>query len=718
MKKLLYLFLTLSCTYLYANESVYVKEKESKNANETASLGDVTVEGTKSEDKLSKIPLSVIVIDEKQYLKEGVTSLYDTFANEVGISISGGEGKSQNITIRGLSGNRIKVLKDGVSVSDGYGANNINDVMGSNTFDLTNIKKIEVLKGANAAVQGSGNLGGIILVKTNQLSDYLEHKDQYFSSTSKYIGQSTKFQENIVFAKRLNNLELGLRANYSISGSTDNYSGEVYKRDIDSSTFTLMQAYSFDNLYWTNTYEEFEEQANKSEGYTPIQSDGIWKTKSFEEKKNTLNKEFSSNFYFSTNYNFMQDVDVKAYYRDTVNTKNTDIFLEQINSNIIVKKQTKDKRIFQNKAYGLNLNVSNELGNHEIKYGFTFKNSLHDRPVTKIVDKNGFMTEDKKQPFAKAKTLEFSTYILDKYTINDFVFSSSLRYDHSRMSGDDIKAGNNKTLNPGVKIDELRVNIISPALSIRYDISDELNIYTSYSFGTKAPSADKVYGYVPHDNSLIPFILKPNLDLKKETSDNIELGIKFKNENTYFHLGLFYSKYKGFIEPRTVDASNIPNIVQYVNTSNVRIYGFETTLSHKINNTTFSTTLGLVDGENGKNEKITNLTPLEGTFKIEQKFKKFDMFTRANFASSMNRVPKCEEQFSSTSKCATTSGWSTVDAGITYTPNDTYTFNIAVFNIFNKKYLKYQDVKGTKNHGKDFHARENRYFNVNFKMEF
>ena len=285
MKKLLYLFLTLSCTYLYANESVYVKEKESKNANETASLGDVTVEGTKSEDKLSKIPLSVIVIDEKQYLKEGVTSLYDTFANEVGISISGGEGKSQNITIRGLSGNRIKVLKDGVSVSDGYGANNINDVMGSNTFDLTNIKKIEVLKGANAAVQGSGNLGGIILVKTNQLSDYLEHKDQYFSSTSKYIGQSTKFQENIVFAKRLNNLELGLRANYSISGSTDNYSGEVYKRDIDSSTFTLMQAYSFDNLYWTNTYEEFEEQANKSEGYTPIQSDGIWKTKSFEEKK-------------------------------------------------------------------------------------------------------------------------------------------------------------------------------------------------------------------------------------------------------------------------------------------------------------------------------------------------------------------------------------------------------------------------------------------------
>ncbi|NQY21662.1 MAG: TonB-dependent receptor [Campylobacteraceae bacterium] len=716
MRKLFYLFLTLSCTYLSANESL--KEKESLSAKETRSLGDITVEGTKTDDKLSSIPLSVIVIDEKQYLKEGVTSLYDTFANEVGISISGGEGKSQNITIRGLSGNRIKVLKDGVSISDGYGANNLNDVMGSNTFDLTNIKKIEVLKGANAAVQGSGNLGGIILVKTNQLSDYLEKKDQYFSSTSKYAGQSSKYQENIVFAKRLNNLELGFRGNYAKSGSTNNYTGEVYKRDIKSGTFTLMQAYSFEDLYWTNTYEQFEEQANRLEGNAPIQDDGKWMTRSFLEKKNTLNKEFSSNFYFSTNSDLMQEVDVKAYYRNTVNTKNTDIFLERYNNNMIEKKLTKDNRIFQNRAHGLNLNVSNEIEDHEIKYGFTFKNSLHDRPVTKSVSQNGSTKEEEKQPFAKAKTLEFSTYILDKYTINDFVISSSIRYEHSRMTGDDIKAGSNKILNPGVKIDELRVNIISPALSIRYDISDELNIYTSYSFGTKAPSADKVYGYVPHDNSFIPFILKPNLDLEKETSDNIELGLKFKNENTYFHLGLFYSKYNGFIEPITVDASNIPNIKKYVNTSNVKIYGFETTLSHKIKNTTFTTSLGLVDGENDEKEKITNLTPLEGTFKIEQKYKEFDMFTRANFASSMNRVPTCTDQFNNTSKCASTDGWSTVDAGITYTPNDTYTFNIAVFNIFNKQYIKYQDAKGTIDSGKDFHARENRYFNANFKMEF
>lgn len=101
-----------------------------------------------------------------------MTELYDALQGEPGVSVTGGAGRPQNITIRGMTGNRISIIRDGIRSADGFGANDINDQVGRDTFDLANVSTIELIKGASSSVHGSGAIGGAVILKSKQPSDF------------------------------------------------------------------------------------------------------------------------------------------------------------------------------------------------------------------------------------------------------------------------------------------------------------------------------------------------------------------------------------------------------------------------------------------------------------------------------------------------------------------------------------------------------------------
>ncbi|MDN3684939.1 TonB-dependent receptor plug domain-containing protein [Vibrio sinaloensis] len=81
------------------------------------------------------------MIDGEELRKSGATELYEVFKDEPGVSVTGSAGTAQNIAIRGMTGNRISIVKDGIATSDGYGASDINDIAGHNSFDLASAKR-------------------------------------------------------------------------------------------------------------------------------------------------------------------------------------------------------------------------------------------------------------------------------------------------------------------------------------------------------------------------------------------------------------------------------------------------------------------------------------------------------------------------------------------------------------------------------------------------
>lgn len=174
-------------SHAYASDSAAESvENPPIHANKNNMSTDITqmetviVTATKIEQPLSKTSGSVAVITNDKIKREGATELYDALNHEPGVSVTGGAGRPQNITIRGMTGNRIAIIKNGVKVGDGYGAADLNDIAGRNSFDLSNVKQIEVIKGAGSSLYGSGAIGGVVVVTTKQPGDYLGTKDSHY----------------------------------------------------------------------------------------------------------------------------------------------------------------------------------------------------------------------------------------------------------------------------------------------------------------------------------------------------------------------------------------------------------------------------------------------------------------------------------------------------------------------------------------------------------
>ncbi|HZW11776.1 MAG TPA: TonB-dependent receptor [Noviherbaspirillum sp.] len=92
-------------------------------------------------------------------------SLGETLSHELGVSASGfGAGASRPI-IRGLEGPRVKILQDGMAVSDLSALSNDHAV----ATEASTARQIEVLRGPAALLYGSGAIGGLINVVNERI---------------------------------------------------------------------------------------------------------------------------------------------------------------------------------------------------------------------------------------------------------------------------------------------------------------------------------------------------------------------------------------------------------------------------------------------------------------------------------------------------------------------------------------------------------------------
>lgn len=100
------------------------------------------------------------------------TSLGDTLARELGVSSSAfGAGASRPV-IRGLEGPRIKILQNGMTVSDVSAISNDHAV----AADASTARQIEILRGPAALLYGSGAIGGLVNVVNDRIPTELLSK--------------------------------------------------------------------------------------------------------------------------------------------------------------------------------------------------------------------------------------------------------------------------------------------------------------------------------------------------------------------------------------------------------------------------------------------------------------------------------------------------------------------------------------------------------------
>ncbi|NPA81559.1 MAG: TonB-dependent receptor [Epsilonproteobacteria bacterium] len=134
-------------------------------ASEIAQLDRVVVSASKEKESLMDVTDDVEVITKEELQERGIKSLRDLFefVSEASVASNGGEGKASSLYLRGLSSDKFLVLIDGVRFNDP------SDISGARIehLRLSNVKRVEIIKGALSGVWGADAASGVINIITD-----------------------------------------------------------------------------------------------------------------------------------------------------------------------------------------------------------------------------------------------------------------------------------------------------------------------------------------------------------------------------------------------------------------------------------------------------------------------------------------------------------------------------------------------------------------------
>lgn len=129
------------------------------------SMRETVVTATRTAQPLSDLVADVSVVDRETIENSGATGVVDVLARLPGVQIvrNGGVGNAANVFLRGAEGRFTAVYIDGVRVdSQSTGGASWEQI------PLSQIDRIEVLRGPAAAVYGSDAIGGVVQLFTRK----------------------------------------------------------------------------------------------------------------------------------------------------------------------------------------------------------------------------------------------------------------------------------------------------------------------------------------------------------------------------------------------------------------------------------------------------------------------------------------------------------------------------------------------------------------------
>ena len=124
-------------------------------------LPETVVTGTRTPSPVTDIAAGVSVIDRQAIESSGAVTLSDILSTIPGLHVSpsGGPGGQSSVFMRGTNSGHVLVLRDGMPVNDPSDPGN---AFNFGTQTLSDIERIEVVRGPMAALYGSGAVGGVI----------------------------------------------------------------------------------------------------------------------------------------------------------------------------------------------------------------------------------------------------------------------------------------------------------------------------------------------------------------------------------------------------------------------------------------------------------------------------------------------------------------------------------------------------------------------------
>ncbi|GAA5142251.1 TonB-dependent hemoglobin/transferrin/lactoferrin family receptor [Thalassotalea piscium] len=663
----------------------------------------IVVSGTKTEKPLRDVAGSISVITQEDLEKQVTTDMNQLFKYDPSIQISGNTGDAQNFVVRGMGGDRILMIKDGMRMNEGYGADGLNDIVGRGFIETDILKQVEVAKGAASSLYGSDALGGIVVFSTKSASDYLVDGEKFAGKIKLGYSEQGKQQSiGTTLALATGDIEHLVNIAMRDGEESQNFDETKPELDIDSTSYFYNAKYTINaNDFFSFSADIWDQEVVGNTAYGLLDYfrtlDGydIVKESSTGDKKN---KSFQLRYHSESATPFYDQLNISIYQNKTTQ-ENVEYGQLDINANfgfpVIELRDMWKTSVYQQETQGFLSNASLNINTtHTLGYGLDIEKSESKRTEVKLyavegTPKNGYpQTADK---FPKTEVSRAGFYVNDEITLlnGQLTVTPGARFDTYDMDP------NNATKENGEAYKKFDQNNLSFNLGALYRINDSVALFAQYGQGFKVPAYD--LAYIDHDNSIYGYKIVPSDDLSPEESDAYEIGLRGQVSNFFFSAAIYYNEYEKFLSTALIDIETSTNpysgeeaqvlVYQYQNIDSVTTKGIEVAGRYYLNDIfSIFANAAYQDGKNDEtDEYITSITPLSGVAGVAFEQEDLSAELIVNWAKRMDKVNVNNIEVA---------GYGTLDLLMSYELNDDLKFNVAANNLTNKKFVRYINGAG------------------------
>ncbi|MEI7536863.1 MAG: TonB-dependent hemoglobin/transferrin/lactoferrin family receptor [Comamonadaceae bacterium] len=567
-----------------------------------AALQTVVISGSRNEQFHDDLPLSMEVLNAANLEAGQIGDIRDMANGWANVSVkraparftvtgagnpTGRDGNA-GFNVRGQDGNRVLMLVDGVRLPRSY--INGNNAFGRDTLSLELLKQVELVRGPSSVLYGSDALAGLVNFITHEPADFLRSSDGAARTSGGRLALSSSGDDHglTLAATLASGVDPGLQ--WLLTGTTTRSAGLQSMGTNDSATVDR------------TTPNPQADRGGSLLGKLVLRPDAAQKhvlTLEYVQKGSELELLSSRAKAPLVAASVVDESAAKKLQRERLawhaSYSAEAPWFDRLQTVLSLQNSAvqENGNTLRNDA-GLRLRETS-YGERALQVGVQADKTLAlsaqwSQRITYGMD---YARTDVTSWFDGSDPLPLAPYVPKKY-FPDTRDSSVALYAQGEFSEA------HWSVTPGVRLEQFSLDVlsqsgysppapipgkslsganVSPKLGVLYQMTPEWRWFGNYASGFRAPSGAQLNGFSENPTPSTFVTLLANPDLKPETSNSLEFGMRAKLGASRLDLAFFASNYYQLIvDKKPMGGSGVagdPLLFQTVNIDSARIYGFE-----------------------------------------------------------------------------------------------------------------------------------------------